>query len=314
MSVFDGQGIFVWKVKSCTNRQPANSPAAYAHILDVIQRGGFAYAAVKVADGIVRFNQRPVGDRYVDDILPGLFASFHGAGLPLIGWHYLYGANPIGEAETAAARIKQFGLQGYILDPESEYCLANDGTATRFMRRLRELVDVPLALCSYRYPSLHRELPWMEFLNGMDANHGDVHMPQVYWEADASAQGPTKQLAQSWAELKKLKELPVVPVGPAYGRAFEAYYWASTPEQMINFNQAAHDLRCPGISWWAWDEMAEKDGAGPADVAGPRGWWRATTDISKTWTPVIVAPEPVLTDMQRIERLESAARAHGWEL
>lgn len=316
MSVFDGCGLFLWKVKTCCNSLPANRPAAWSFVVDQIHRMGLSNVVVKIADGIGKYNLTEVSPRqYVDDILPGLFSAFKANNITRLGFQYLYGEDPIAEADRSVQRIEQLGLQGLVLDPESQYCKAGSVPARTYMRRLRQQTNIPLALCTYRYPSLHRDFPWQAFLDEMDAGRGDTHMPQVYWEGDTRSTGPAEQLKRSMAELRALEDLPVIPVGAAYGRQMGLTWWGSTPGQMLNFADAAKSLGCKGINWWVWDELAQRDGNG-VSLDGPRGWWRALKQIAAQWqkTSEPEKTEPTLTDTQRIERLESAAHAHGWEL
>jgi len=302
-SVFEGVSLFVWMVKSCCKGLEANSQAAWQTLCETTRDWELAFATVKVADGACKFNLSAVGGGWQDDILPGLFAAFGRQVLRRVGWQYLYGANPLAEADTAAQRIQQLGLQGYILDPESEYKRAGAGAARVFMRRLRQLVpNTPLALCSYRFPSLHSDFPWMAFLDEMDAARGDVHMPQMYWVGDERPNGPEVQLERCLNELTALKALPLIPVGSAYTQRVGNRSWAPTAEQLENFFAAARRLGCAGASLWCWDLLVQKDD-------GSRGWVDALQRAAQGWDS---APEQTLTLEQRVMRLEAALRGHGW--
>ena len=67
-------------------------------------------------------------------------------GIGIYGWHYIYGNDPIHEATKAADRMRQFGLDGYIIDAEKEYQLPGRAAAARvFMSTLRSnLPDLPI--------------------------------------------------------------------------------------------------------------------------------------------------------------------------
>lgn len=304
--VFAGVSLFVWMVKSCCKGLQANSQAAWQTLCETARGWGLAYAPVKTAEGACKFNLSAADGGWQDDILPGLFAAFGQQGLRKVGWQYLYGANPLAEADTAALRIRQLGLQGYILDPETEYKRAGAGAARVFMRRLRQLVpNTPLALCSYRFPSLHRDFPWMAFLDEMDAARGDVHLPQMYWVGDERPNGPELQLERSLNELNALKALPLIPVGSAYTQQVGNRNWAPTAEQLENFFAAARRLGCTGASLWCWDSLAQKDD-------GSRDWMAALQRAAQVWGGA--PPAQALSLEQRVERLEDAAREHGWDL
>ena len=313
--VWRGQGVFIWQVKQCALPSPAQSAEAHDQLAAIARQAGLAYVPLKVADGPYRYNQLAGGAGglgWRDEILPGLLNAFTRAGLRRVGWHYLYGSEPEREADTAAERIVSLGLEGYILDAESEYKLAGAEAARRFMRRLRKLVPhIPLALCSYRFPTYHRDFTWQAFAEEMDAQRGDAHMPQVYWVGDARPDGPALQLKRSLKELRALKDLPVIPVGAAYGQRLESGYWRPTPLQMRSFARAAREEGCPGVAWWSWDSLRAKDGSGPGSP-GELGWWKAIAELGVDWgEPVMQAP---LSLEQRIHRLEAQARAAGWAL
>lgn len=313
--IWRGQAVFIWQVKQCALPLPAHSADAHEHLASAARQAGLAYVPVKVADGPYRYNQLAGGSGglgWRDEILPGLLNAFTRAGLRRVGWHYLYGAEPEREADTAAERMVTLGLEGYILDAESEYKLAGADAARRFMRRLRKLAgNIPLALCSYRFPSYHREFPWQAFLDEMEAQRGDAHMPQVYWVGDARPDGPAVQLQRSLKELRALKELPVAPIGAAYGQQLESGYWRPSPDQMRAFSRAAQSAGCAGLSWWSWDSLRAKDGSAPG-AEGKLGWWDAIAGLGAEWGKT--APEVPLSLEQRVVRLEARARAAGWPL
>ena len=73
----------------------------------------------------------------------------------------------------AIRRIRQFNLDGYVLDVEKEYKQAGKkAAARRFMSQLRSAYPaLPIALSSYRYPSLHPQVPWEGILGTLHAEH-----------------------------------------------------------------------------------------------------------------------------------------------
>jgi hypothetical protein len=290
MTIFDGHTAFIWQVKGCTAGLPANSADGRAHILSTLAAVGLRTPFIKVADNASQYNLRQDGRVWRDDILSALFDALHQAGRPRIGWHYIYGRNPIAEADRAAERIKTLGLDGYVLDPEVEYKKSGAVAARQFMRRLRQLCpNTPLALCTYRFVSQHRDFPWMGFLNEMDISQGDAHMPQVYWMGAYQPTAGAQQVAQSCAELRALEALPVVPVGAAWGQRVGVKWWEPTAEQMHRFAVEAVGQGCKGVSWWSWDKLQQQDS--PA-----RGWWAELTKISQivpTLLPSTPPPAPV---------------------
>jgi hypothetical protein len=70
------------------------------------------------------------------------------------------------EARIAIQRVRQFNLDGYVIDAEKQYETSTKRPAAqRFMEEVRSaLPGLPVALSSFRYPSMHSQLPWKEFL------------------------------------------------------------------------------------------------------------------------------------------------------
>ncbi len=278
----------MWIVKRCTGGHSPETPEARAHIINTMKANGLKSVFIKVADGQNSYNMRDLGNKnYVDDILPALFADLKAAGIPAIGWQYIYGYSPENEAQKAAERIKQFDLDGFIFDPEGEMKAKGEAAARRYMETFCDLIDVPMALSSYRWPSSHPDFPWNGFLDYMSAGHGDAHIPQVYWEGDTRPTGPAAQLEKSITELRKLKDLPFAPAGAAYGRQLKDYYWCASPEQIVSFAEAARKLGCIGMSYWEWGILDEKSYG--------QGLWEEIIRQSKSWMgetpPVPEEPE-----------------------
>jgi hypothetical protein len=235
MIVPQGKGYMIWKVKSCEGGDPDA-------IASVAASTGLSFVAVKVADGIFPFN---VAGSPAVDLAAAVVDALHASGIQAWGWHYIYGNDPIGEANIAASRAQQLGLDGYILDAEGEFKQPGmDVAATAFLRQLRsQLPEFTLALCSYRYPSLHGSFPWSVFLNGVDLN-----MPMVYWEF---AHNPDVQLTRCVQEFRGMQPVrPIIPVGPS----FWATDWAPTPADAVTFMDTARAFALPGASFFSWDE------------------------------------------------------------
>src|SRR5260370_23146140 len=103
------------------------------------------------------------------------------------------------------------------------------GAAHTFMVSLKQGLPaaMPVALSSYRFPSVHRDLPWAAFLE-----HCDLSMPQVYWQGAHNAEA---QLTRSVTELSNAKLVgnvrPAVPAASAYGSTA----WITTPRDLSQF-------------------------------------------------------------------------------
>jgi hypothetical protein len=282
-----GKGMMIWQLSRCAGGDPVR-------LANMARDAGFSWIAIKAADRYYNFNQ---GDPAWGgpNLLPGAVDALRSVGMQVAGWQYIYGANWLKqsiaarEAETAIGNIDRFGFDCWIIDPESEYKRSGAAAwANTYMTMLRAACpQISIGLCSYRYPTIHPELPWSEFLRRID-----FHCPQIYW---VQAHNPGAQLRRSVSELLALKDLPVVPVGAAYYES--GYKWQPTVSELNEFDQTAHDLHLPGITWWEWGENGNGGEYHP-------DWWAAIT--AHDWGQVVPPPQDCL------HALVAWARTHGY--
>jgi hypothetical protein len=194
------------------------------------------------------------------------------AGVQVWGWHYVRGDAPLGEARLGGQRARDLGLHGYVIDAEREYKgTAKRIAAQRYMSELRRILpDTPIALSSYRYPLMHRELPFEIFLEQCD-----YAMPQVYFE---QAHDPEAQLERCLAQYMSLRPArPVIPTAPTYATGG----WRPTPQEITRFVARAKSLGLKGVNAWSWDFAAR-----PAYI----DLWNAVADFE--WDPRPEEPPP----------------------
>jgi hypothetical protein len=222
--------MYLWNI---THTEGGN----YERIATLAAEAGLTHALVKIADGPYPFN---IANRV--DLVPPLAAALRSNGISVWGWHYVYGASPLLEAEIAIGRVKGLKLDGYIIDAEAEYKQAGKARAASiFMQRLREgLPNTLVGLASYRYPSYHPQLPWREF-----RSKSDFDLPQVYW---IHAHNPAAQLARSVREFSQMS--PRLPYFPT-GAAFKEWGWVSTPAEVLEFLKAAQIYGA--CNFWSWE-------------------------------------------------------------
>lgn len=272
MTYPEGKGCFIWDLRTCAG----GSPIALA---SKAQEAGFSWVAVKVQDGTYQFQP---------ELVPGAIASLIGAGVEVWAWGYLYGRTTLGksiaqaEAARTVERCKALPVNGFIMDAESEYKTSGGADRARaYCTAVRSAMpDLTLGLCSYRFPTLHPQLPWSIFLSV-----SAFHMPQVYWE---QAHNPGFQLDRSVKELSALRKLPIIPVGSAYANGG----WAPTVQDLNQFNSTAKMLKLPGVSWWSFQHAEKRP-----------DWWTAIS--SHEWNSDTIPPQP-LTDAQKLTLLWEA--------
>jgi hypothetical protein len=230
-----GKGSWIWKIKSCEG-------GVATAIANEAVAASLTHVPIKIADGPYQYNYDRVAK--VDLIAP-VREALKLKNILVWGWHYVYGYDPIGEAKIAIQQIQRLGLDGYIIDAEGEYEESGKNTAAQqFMNALRAaLPTFPIALSSYRYPTLHRSLPWSTFLAKCDYN-----MPQVYWEG---AHNPVTQLTRCVNEFKAISPYrPIIPTGPTYSTGG----WQPSDNDILRFLDTARSLGLTGTNFFSWDE------------------------------------------------------------
>ena len=235
--MLSGKGWFIWQILRCER-------GAAEAIAEKAAAAGVTHVLLKVAERTYGFGF----DKKGQDLVPDVARALRAQGIQVWGWHYVYGDKPADEARIAVRRSVQLQLDGYVIDAEAEYRRPGMAAAARlFMSTLREGLpgDTLVALSSFRYPSLHRQLPWKAFLDSCDLN-----MPQVYWE---QSHNPKQQLARCVDEFANIDLVgvvrPVVPTGAAYG----AGNWRSAPDDIQKFLSKARSLGLPAANLYSWD-------------------------------------------------------------
>jgi hypothetical protein len=258
----NGKGVFLWQLKNCAG---GNMVELARRLNDL----GFSWVAAKAADGFLVMNE---------SYLPGLVDALKAYNIKVWGWQYVYGARtdtgaPMPEREFAAAKqqMDKYHFEGWIVDAEGEYKRPGSSAwAEVYMGSLRNAFpDLPIALCSYRFPVVHKEFPWSTFLK-----YATLHMPQVYW---IKATNPDVQLSTSYTQLQSLKQLPFVPVGSA----FEESGWRPTVGQLDLFDDKAHKMNLPGVAWWAWDDNGLEKFPEFAEAIGSHEWLSPLDALAK---------------------------------
>ena len=281
MTLF-GKGFFIWKIPKVLEGDPIA-------ITEKALEAGLSHILVKIADGpdwVYNFNY----DENID-LVPPLRDSLWQAGLKVWGWHYVRGKDPSGEAQLAIGRMKELGLDGYLIDAEEEYKAAGrKKAAERFMEDLRKgLPGTPIAFSSYRYPLFHPGVPYETFLEKSDLN-----MPQVYFEG---GHNPEKQIERCLDQYMTFKTIrPFICVGSAYATK----EWHPTVDDMTRFMTTVRDLGHTAVNFWSLSNVLRP---------GMEEIWEVIRDFE--WPPA-----PVEADIveQLIARLNQPDRGDLIEL
>ena len=228
-----GKGWFIWVLKETMKGDPVALAAA-------AKAAGVGHLIFHIHNGYVNDLQVSGGMDLTRHI-----AEAESRGIECWGWGAVYRSTwSQGADRVIEAKKKYPTLVGYILDAEAQI-KGSPAEAQSLMNKLRKyLPDMPIGLCSYRFPSLHPELPWKIF-----RDQCDFDMPQVYWEQCFSDTCGSFQLKSSHAEFQKL--LPRLPFC-ATGSAYKINSWATTPQQIRGFLEEAKRLGLHGVNFWVW--------------------------------------------------------------
>jgi len=107
---------------------------------------------------------------------------------------------------------------------------------------------MPIGLSSFRYPELHPEFPWQEFLSQVDIN-----LPQVYW---ILSHNPAAQMVRCYEEFKKSK-YPQVPIFPT-GAAFSEQGWRASASEVVAFMEQVKALGLLGCNFWRYADAINR--------------------------------------------------------
>ena len=263
-----GKGFFTNILSDCEGGDPAA-------IVLAAKDAGLSHVIVKIAEA-----ENPVGisPKGLDSTAP-VVRSLQAAGISVWGWHHIRGNDPAAEARIAVERLHALGLEGYVVNAESEYEQpGREPTARLFISALRSSLTVPIALCSYHFPNFHPEFPWSAFLEGCQ-----YHMPKVFWE---QAHNAGEQLRESKRQCDALPNARnYVPAGAVY----RTTGWAPLPTDISDFLDTACSLGVSAVNFFQWDHC--------------RNYLRAnwTTISNFSWTaphpqPESPSPDPFSTE------------------
>lgn len=246
-----GTGFMIWQRAKCP--LDVAIPAA--------KRAKATHVCIKTVDGMYLHNAYDT-----DKGLRAYIEGWRAAGFDVGQWSFPYPLptlSPGAQSALFAERWQKFDFAYALVDAEQVTSLSafwktlangkpnyeNKKSAKVYMEQLRYggmPLRVPVALCSYRYPTLHAPFPFKQFL---DDEHSTFTAPQLYWIGDTRPNAPHEQLTRSITEYDAIRKLPMVPVGAAFG----ANNWEPTVAQLSNFMGAVRSFRLPGCLFWSLD-------------------------------------------------------------
>ncbi len=243
-SPFYGRGMWIWFV----SRSDGGNPYAIAA---QARSTGVKTLFIKSGDGTSywgQFNLR-------------LVRAVHSAGVHVCAWQYVYGADPLAEAEVGAQAVRD-GADCVVIDAEAEY-QGRYAAAQTYIYALRAAVGrrYPVGLASFPYVDYHPGFPYSVFLGHEGAQ---FNLPQMYWRDIGTS---VQAVYAHTYSVNRIYRRPIRPLGETYNGAT-----ASEIELFRGMSVAYH---AGGLSWWdfAWTSA--------------RGLWSA---LDGPYTPVARTP------------------------
>jgi Putative peptidoglycan binding domain len=235
-TAFAGQGMWIWYM-SASDGGSVTSIAAQAHA------AGVTTLFVKSSDG---------STNYWSQFGPQLVAELHANGLKVCAWQYVYGTEPVGEADLGAQAVAD-GAECLVIDAESQY-EGHYAAAQRYIETLRAKIgpSYPLGLASFPYVNYHPSFPYSVFLG---PNGAQFNAPQMYWHDIGTS---VAQVFVNTFEQNLVYGRPILPLGQTYGGV------SST--ELVAFRSLASAYGAAGDSFWDWQETSA---ASWASLAAP---------------------------------------------
>jgi hypothetical protein len=240
----DGTGMWIWYV----SRSTGGNPTA---IVKQAVRYGVRTVLIKSSDG----------PRWWEQFSPGLVAALKAGGLRVCAWQFVYGVQPLAEADLGARAVAT-GADCLVIDAESQY-EGRYAQAQSYISALRPRIgpDYPLGLAGFPYVDYHPAFPYSVFLGPGGAQYS---LPQIYWKQIGTTVDFAFAHTYKW---NQVYQRPIFPLGQLYG--------APRPAEIQRFRQLASAYGAAGLSWWSWQS------------ATPSGW-----DAIVAFLPPFTSPRP----------------------
>jgi peptidoglycan hydrolase-like protein with peptidoglycan-binding domain len=227
-TAFDGQGMWIWYVSK-------SDGGNLASIVAQAKADGIGTLFVKSSDG---------PENYWSQFSPELVSTVHDAGLKVCAWQFVYGNNPVGEAEMGARAVAN-GADCLVIDAEGEY-EGHYAAAQQYMETLRAKVGAsyPIGLASFPYVNYHESFPYSIFLGPGGAQ---FNAPQMYWKDIGTSVAGIFAVAY---EQNLIYGRPIEPLGQTYE--------SPSDSELVAFRSLSAAYGASGLSFWDWQETTSQ--------------------------------------------------------
>ena len=107
----EGKGWYIWKIRHCEGGD-------VEAIADMAVEAGLTHVLIKVANATWSYNIDPQTN---EDLVGTLVKELKSRDISVWGWQYVFGNDPIREADKAIQRVREFKFDGFVIDAEDEY-------------------------------------------------------------------------------------------------------------------------------------------------------------------------------------------------
>lgn len=290
-----GPGFLIWKLRSLL---PIDDTVAK------IAAAGVKWVSIKVIDGTYLQNHINEKGEYTGttDFLKTVIAKFKRAGISVGGWGFAYTSNAAAQGKLASSKVAELGLDHWLIDAEEYIPLGalwkhpgSDAAAKAYCDALSIPFGIPVALCSYRFPTFHAGFPFKTFLNHPKVN---ANAPQMYW---LMASNPGDQLKRCMREYAAWSNKEFVPIGAAYSE----FNWEPTPEQIKEFVEVSAEQGLVGYGFWVLDQAIKRPDWMEAATGKP------TPPVPPIVVPPLPEPEPITKIAEVKTVLENGVRVRS---
>jgi peptidoglycan hydrolase-like protein with peptidoglycan-binding domain len=244
-----GQGMWIWYVNQ-------SNGGSVSSILAQAKAANLTTLFIKSSDG---------SSNYWSQFSTQLIAELHAGGMKVCAWQYVYGTNPVGEAELGARAVAA-GADCLVIDAEAEY-EGKYGAAQTYIQTLRSKIgeSYPVALASFPYVDYHESFPYSVFLGPGGAQ---FNAPQMYWKDIGTS---VENVFVHTYEENLIYGRTIEPLGQTYAHP--------SASEIVAFRSLAGAYGAAGLSFWDWQET-------------PSSGWKALVEPLNT---SLTVPQPELT-------------------
>jgi hypothetical protein len=240
-----GKGMWIWHLSWIENGDVSK-------IIGKVKSAGIKWVAIKTADGENFWTGK-------DELTSLLVGKFHSAGIRVFGCHYVYGNNAIEEAAVSNKILDIEGIDGLIIDAETEYEGKQDA-AKEYLNSIRQNhPESFIAYTTFGNPRAHTSFPYLEF-----GKYCDVAMPQVYWiDWGITPADAVNRMNEQWNELYSKWERngkgdsikPIIPMGQS---SDETGTIPAKKGEITEFCNAVHESGYEGVIIFRYGTMQEE--------------------------------------------------------